>query len=162
MIRPAAPADAEILARAEWAIAEIPGRLAGRPGEIPVEAFTAKIVELESRGRYVVAEREGRIVGHAMLDPLPLQSTAHVFRLTLVVHPGHERRGIGTALLRHLVDWAEGDPRVARLELNVRETNPVAMHLYRKFGFEEEGRMRRRIRFPDGTEVDDVVMGRFV
>ena len=36
------------------------------------------------------------------------------------------------------------------------------MHLYRKFGFEEEGRMRRRIRFPDGTEVDDVVMGRLV
>ena len=162
MIRLAAPADAETLARAEWAVAEVPGRLAGRPGEIPVEAFAAKIVELETRGRYIVAERAGRIVGHAMLDPLTLESTAHVFRLTIVVHPGHEGQGIGSAMLRDLVDWAERDPRVSRLELNVRATNAVAIRLYRNFGFEEEGRMRRRIRFPDGSEVDDVVMGRFV
>lgn len=162
MIRLAVPADAETLARAEWAVAEVPGRLAGLPGEIPIEAFAAKIEELKTRGRYVVAERDGRIVGHAMLEPLLLRTTAHVFRLTIVVHPGHEGTGIGTEMMRDLVDWAERDPRVGRLELNVRATNAVAMRLYRKFGFEEEGRLRGRLRYPDGSEIDDVVMGRFV
>ncbi|HEX6850195.1 MAG TPA: GNAT family N-acetyltransferase [Candidatus Polarisedimenticolaceae bacterium] len=162
MIRLAEPEDAPTLAHAEWATAEVPGRLAGRPGEIPVEAFAAKIVELRTRGRYVVALRDGAIVGHALLDPMPLQATAHVFRLTIVVHPGHLGQGIGAEMLQDLVDWAERDPRVGRLELNVRDGNERAIRLYRRFGFEEEGRLRRRIRFPDGTEVDDLVMGRFV
>jgi putative acetyltransferase len=162
MIRLAEPGDAPILARAEWETAEVPGRLAGRPGEIPVEAFTAKIVELRTRGRYVVALRDGAIVGHALLEPMPLAATAHVFRLTIVVHPGNLGQGIGAELMQDLVDWAQRDPRVGKIELNVRDGNERAIRLYRRFGFELEGRLRRRIRFPDGTEVDDLAMGRFV
>jgi len=52
-----------------------------------LESFEKKIVELSKLGRYVVAEKDGKIVGHALLDPMPLEALSHVFRLTIVVHP---------------------------------------------------------------------------
>ena len=93
-IRPAEPRDAEAIARGEWATAETPGLLVGRPGEIPLEAFRAKIAELALSGCYRVAERDGTVVGHAMLDPMKLAANRHVFHLTIVVHPVHTGAGI--------------------------------------------------------------------
>lgn len=157
-LRPARPADAATLADAEREVARVPGRLVSRPHELRMEAFEAKIGALAERGRYVVAEQEGRIVGHALLDPLGLEAIAHVFRLTIVVHPGNERRGIGRALMQDLLDWAARSPEVGKVELAVRATNQAAIALYRQMGFVEEGRLAGRIRLPDGTRVDDLLM----
>ena len=72
--------DAEVLARAERAIAATPGLLVSVPSELTNERFAAKIAALGSadNGRYLVAEAEGQIVGHGMLDPLPLSAVRHV------------------------------------------------------------------------------------
>ncbi len=78
-------------------------------------------------------------------------ANAHVFRLTIVVHPGHRGRGIGRAMLGDLLAWAARDARVSKVELLVRATNEPAVRLYREFGFSEEGRFRQRVRQPDGT-----------
>jgi putative acetyltransferase len=139
-----------------------PGLLVSRPGEIAVERFEEKIEALATGGCYVVAEIEGSPVGHALLEPLgELTAISHVFTLTIVVHPGRFGQGIGTALLRHLLDWATHDARVTKVELRVRSTNTRAMGLYTKLGFVEEGRFRRRIRLEDGSFVDDVSMAWF-
>ena len=87
-IRSARIEDAAILAAAERTIAETPGLLVSRPSELIPESFEEKIVELSKIGRYVVAQKDGKIVGHALLDPMPLAAISHVFRLTIVVHPG--------------------------------------------------------------------------
>jgi RimJ/RimL family protein N-acetyltransferase len=161
-IRSAARSDAHLLWDAEQRTAMTPGLLAARPGEIPVEAFEAKIDSLATRGRYMVAELDGEPVGHAFLEPLgALAAIAHVFQLTMVVHPGHLGRGIGTALLGDLLDWAQRDARVRKIELRVRSTNQRAIGLYEKFGFREEGRFRSRIALPDGTFLDDLAMAWF-
>ena len=60
--------------------------LVSRPHELSLKAFEKKIVELAEIGRYIVAEKNGQIVGHAFLEPMPLEAIAHVFRLTIVVH----------------------------------------------------------------------------
>ena len=86
-IRDARIEDAAILAAAERATAETPGLLVSRLSELGLESFEKKIVELSKLGRYVVAEKDGKIVGHALLDPMPLEALSHVFRLTIVVHP---------------------------------------------------------------------------
>jgi RimJ/RimL family protein N-acetyltransferase len=160
-IRPARVEEAEILCAAEVESARIPGRLVGRPHEFKPEAFAAKIADLRDKGRYIVAEENGRPVGHAVLEPMPLERIAHVQRLTIVVHPGHHRKGVGTALMKDLVDWAAGNPAVGKIELLVRAVNPGAIELYRKFGFVEEGRFRNRIRLEDGTHLDDISMAWF-
>lgn len=160
-IRPARPSDAEHLARGEWETARTPGLLVSQPGEIPVEAFRSLIEELEPRGSYQVVELEGRIVAHGYLEPLGLSRLAHIYRLTIVVYPDWRGRGIGTTLLTSLMDWAREQPDLVKVELLVRATNERARHLYRKFGFFEEGRLTRRIRLDATTYIDDICMAWF-
>ena len=161
-IRTATRLDAATLWDAERRTALTPGLLASRPGEIAVELFEEKIEVLATGGRYVVAELDGSVVGHALLEPLGgLAAISHVFTLTIVVHPGMLGRGIGSALLRELLDWAAGDPRLTKVELRVRSTNARAIALYQKLGFVEEGRFRRRVRLEDGTLLDDLGMAWF-
>lgn len=160
-IRTATPEDAEAIAAAEEETRQVPGLLVGWPGEIPVEAYRGKIAKLADDGRYIVMEENGAPVGHAFLDPMPMRANAHVFTLTIVVHPGHVGRGVGRALLRDLLDWAQRDTRVGKIELNVRAGNLRAQHLYRSFGFVEEACFRRRVQRLDGEYEDDIGMAWF-
>jgi len=161
-IRTARPDDAAALCAAEQAIARTPGLLISRPEELYPEAFAALIKKLSDRaGCYFVAEENGSVVGHALLNPMELAALSHVFRLTIVVHSGHDGRGIGTALMQAVCNWATRFPKVHKVELLVRSTNERALSLYRKFGFVEEGRFRERVRLPDGSLVDEVSMAWF-
>src|SRR5690348_7904599 len=130
-IRLAEPADAETIAATEARTAQTPGLLVGWPGEIPPQAYRNKIAKLAHDGRYIVAEESGVVIGHAMLDPMPMRANAHVFMLTIVVHPDHTGRGVGEAMLHDLLDWATRDPRVGKVELKVRAGNARAQKLYR-------------------------------
>jgi RimJ/RimL family protein N-acetyltransferase len=160
-IRAAMPDDAETIAAAEEETRRTPGLLVGHPGEIPVEAYREKIAKLATDGRYIVAEEDGAPVGHAFLDPMPMRATAHVFTLTIAVHPGHVERGIGRAMLRDLLEWARDDARVGKVELNVRAGNLRARNLYRSSGFVEEARFHRRVHRLDGVYEDDIGMAWF-
>lgn len=69
MIRIAEERDAPAIARGERETAATPALLVGRPGEIPLAAYVAKIADLGPAGCYWVAEEQGRVIGHAFLDP---------------------------------------------------------------------------------------------
>jgi len=163
-IREARGEDAPLLAAAERAIASVPGTLASRPDEIDDEGVRRKILDLDDRGRgiYLVAERAGTVVGHALLEPLSLAATSHVVRLTIAVHEGHQRQGVGRALMHEILRWARSNPRVEKVELQVRSSNDGAIALYRSFGFVEEGRKTRRLRIGPNESLDDVYMALWV
>lgn len=160
-LRVARPEDAPSLAAAEAEVARTPGFLVSRPHELTADRFERKILELEATGRYIVAVEDGRAIGHALLEPMGLEAISHVYRLTIVVHPGHQDRGVGTALMKDVMSWAAGNDRVEKVELAVRAVNARAIHLYRKLGFEQEGQLRRRIRRPEGGYIDDILMAWF-
>lgn len=159
-IRAARVADAPLLAAAERAIAATPGLLVSLPAELTDERFAQKIAALDGadNGRYLVAETAGELVGHGMLDPLPLAAVRHVVHLTLAVHPGWQGRGVGRALLASLIDWARAAPAVEKIELHVRASNAAAQALYRKLGFAEIGRWQRKVKIAPGQYVADVAM----
>jgi ribosomal protein S18 acetylase RimI-like enzyme len=163
-IRPARESDAPLLAAAERAIARDPGRLASLPHEIVDDVVRKTILDLEDsrRGHYLVAEHGSEIVGHAFLETLPLAVTSHVVRLTIAVHEGHQRRGIGRALMNALLQWARSTPSVDKVELQVRSTNEPAIALYRSLGFVEEGRKTKRLKIGPGHYIDDVYMALWV
>ncbi len=149
--------DVPTLARAEREIAQTPGFLASRPNEIVDARFPARITD--PLGRFLVAEVDGAIVGHGVLEPLSLAVTRHVVQLTLAVHLGWQGKGIGRALLTALLEWARAAPHVERVELRVRSGNTAAIALYEQLGFVEEGRLKNRIKLGPGQYVDDVCMG---
>jgi ribosomal protein S18 acetylase RimI-like enzyme len=163
-IRSARTADAPVLAQAERAIAATPGFLVSHPDELIDERFQQKIAFLDGadNGRYLVAEADGQIVGHGMLDPLPLAAIRHVVHLTLAVHPGWQGRGVGRAILESLIAWAKSAPAVEKIELHVRSSNTTAQSLYRTLGFTEVGRWKRRIKIAPDHYLDDISMELFV
>ncbi|MBC8131868.1 MAG: GNAT family N-acetyltransferase [Deltaproteobacteria bacterium] len=83
---------------------------------------------------------DGRVAAHAFLEPMRMMGNAHVFTLNIVVHPGNTERGIGKALMTHMLSWAKEHPDLRKIELIVRSTNERAIGMYRKLGFVEEGR----------------------
>lgn len=160
-IRVARLDDAEAIAASEAETARTPGLLVGWPGEIPLAVYRDMIAKLATRGRYLVAVDASTLVGHALLDPMPMRGNAHVFKLNIIVRPSWLGHGIGTALLSKLLAWAQGDPRVGKVELNVRAGNLRAQRLYRQFGFVQEARFHRRVQRLDGIYEDDLGMAWF-
>jgi RimJ/RimL family protein N-acetyltransferase len=162
LIRRACSQDAKILCNAEKYWAARPGHLVSLPEELNPESFARKIDELNGKpkGLYIVAESEsGVIMGHALLDPMGLSRLSHIARLTIVVHPGFTRKGVGHLLMEELVSWAKNTENLEKIELLVRATNEQAVSLYKKFGFVEEGRLRNRIRLNQEEHIDDLTMG---
>jgi ribosomal-protein-alanine N-acetyltransferase len=96
--------------------------------------------------RYLVAERERRVVGYAgvwlMVDE------AHI--TTFGVLPDARRTGVGARMLLAVADLAL-ELGAARLTLEVRPTNAPARRLYERFGFAEVGR-RPRYYTDDGED----------
>lgn len=160
-IRSATLEDAPTLWQAEVATADQPGLLVSRPGEITLDQIESRIRTLASIGSYLVAVRDGVIHGHAYVEPMPLAAVAHVYRLTIVVHPGKTGSGTGTALLQHIQAWAQSNPTLRKVELLVRRSNSRAIRLYQQLGFVEEGILRERVRLVTGEYVDDLAMAWF-
>ena len=83
----------------------------------------------------------------------------HAMNLGLAVAPAAQGHGVGSALMAALCEYADRWAGVLRLELNVFVDNERALRLYRKFGFETEGRMRAYA-MRDGQYVDVYTMAR--
>ena len=108
----------------------------------------------------LVAERDGKIVGSAGMHPAgPALRRRHVVMIGLSVVAGAQRQGVGTALMQALCDYADRWMGVLRIELTVYDDNARAIALYRKFGFEIEGR-HRGYALRDGRYVDALTMAR--
>ena len=163
-IRDAQVEDAVKLAAAEREIAKIPGRLASRPHELKDEAFQEKIIALSKSetGKYIVIESNGAIVGHGLLDPFKLEVTAHAVDLTIAIHEGHQGKGLGKALLSHLIDWAKSNPRIEKIMLHVRSSNESAISLYEKMGFIVEGVRVKQIKLGPNSYLDNIAMALWV
>lgn len=84
---------------------------------------------------------------------------SHAAELGMAVADGWQGRGIGSALLQAALELADRWLNVRRLELTVYADNAIAIRLYKKFGFEVEG-LLRRYAFRDGAFVDSYAMAR--
>ena len=84
--------------------------------------------------RYYVAEEDGRLLGGCGV--LMIAGGGNITNVAIA--PEARNRGIGTALLRHLM--AEGDREgLTAYTLEVRVSNAAAIHVYEKLGFVSAG-----------------------
>jgi putative acetyltransferase len=83
----------------------------------------------------------------------------HAASLGMAVAEAWQGRGVGSALMNAAVSLADEWLNLTRLELEVYATNPSALKLYEKFGFEIEGTLREYA-FTEGRLVDAYTMAR--
>uniref|UniRef100_UPI0020C16C5C GNAT family N-acetyltransferase n=1 Tax=Lysinibacillus sp. D3C2_S12 TaxID=2941226 RepID=UPI0020C16C5C len=62
----------------------------------------------------------------------------HFASIRLAVKEEHQQKGIGSALMQAVENWSQ-QRDISRLELTVMEHNNVALHLFKKLGFQQEG-----------------------
>jgi len=109
---------------------------------------------------HLVAEVQGEVIASAGLHPVGAQlRRRHVMALGMSVATPWQGRGVGSALMTELCSYADNWLGVLRIELGVYADNLPAQALYRKFGFELEGR-QRAFALRDGEYVDSLMMAR--
>ncbi len=161
-VREAVPADATAMLRyAETLFAEPGLDLPVAPGEFHLTVADEEAVILDHASQpnavflLAVAE-DGSILGMLNCHGSARKALRHSCEMGISVANGHRSQGIGKALMRAMLDWAR-PAGVRRIELKVYARNDQAIHLYRSFGFEAEGRRRRAVH-QDGQYLDDLVM----
>lgn len=98
------------------------------------------------------------IAGIATINSSAKIKARHDGELGIVVAKRYQGQGIGTELIRQLIQWAKGNGVTTRLSLDTRADNVKAVELYMKFGFVVEG-CRRNSTLLDGKYYDLYVMG---
>ena len=98
-------------------------------------------------------EQQGRIVGYGVLSIAA--DEAHV--LNLCTAPGNEGQGLGQRMLQALLKIARGHG-AQRVFLEVRPSNPRAIELYDRSGFNEIGRRPRYYPAANNGREDAIVM----
>lgn len=135
----------EVAGEGRWIGAELP---------LDEEGDRATLIRSAERGSLFVAEVDGALVGMLGMH-LPRYLVAD---LGMNVKGGYRGQGIGSALLERAIAWArEGGAH--KIALQHWPHNDAAHALYVKFGFEQEGYLRRQYPRNNGEIWDAVVMG---
>lgn len=101
------------------------------------------------------------IVGDLCLKTFPDKPRRkHVGEFSIVVRDDWCGKGIGSALMRAMIDLADNWLNLLRLELYVYTDNEAAIHLYTKFGFTIEG-THSKSSYRNGQYSDTYSMVRF-
>ena len=123
-----------------------------------IEGFVSQAM---ARGLIMVAENEGGLIGslHAY-TPQPAQFSHCLSDLTIALSPDAQGQGLGQRLFETYIDRVRTlMPHIRRIELMCRESNIRALKLYERLGFIAEGRLKNRVRKPDGNFEDDLILG---
>jgi len=110
-------------------------------------------IESETQQSFSAVDDEGNLVGS-----LGIQLHGGVADLGMMVARDWRGRGVGSALLEAAIAWARSAD-AHKVALQHWPTNGAAIALYDKFGFVEEGVLRRHYRRRSGALWDAVVRG---
>lgn len=148
-LRPAGPGDAEFLrllyaSTRDAELALVDWDDAGRAAFLRMQ-FEAQDRHYRAQfpeARFDVIEREGRPIGRLYVD----RSPDEIRVIDIALLPEHRRRGIGTALLRAILEESVRGGRPVRL--HVERTSPAA-RFYERLGFVslDEGPIYRGLEF---------------
>lgn len=118
------------------------------PPRAELEAFYLDLYGL-GWPHFVALDEGNSIVGWTTVAPCTGQTRAHVGTVGIGLLPAWRGQGNGTRLLHAAIRraWQIG---LTRLELTVRADNTPAIALYRRLGFEEEGRLRNGMQLEHG------------
>ncbi|MBR5539116.1 MAG: GNAT family N-acetyltransferase [Clostridia bacterium] len=109
----------------------------GLPFTVQEEAEYLLHLENSKDGIMLLAKDNGKIVGNASLSRFP-RRMSHRGEISVTVLKDYWNRGIGGQLLGKIIEFAKANA-FDIIDLQVRNDNLSAIHLYEKFGFKTIG-----------------------
>ena len=127
----------------------------------PVAEMAARRAAVLKHGLpYVAAEIDGALVGYAYATPYrPRPAYRYTIEDSIYVAHGLDGRGVGSALLRTLIERCERGPWRQMLAVIGNSANAGSIALHRRLGFEPVGTLHA-VGFKLGRWVDTVLMQR--
>lgn len=126
--------------------------------EAPIDRARKREQNLER----IDSDRWGSLVAvgrdDAILGQIGLKDMRGLIEIGMLVAPDKRGQGIGSALLTAGLDWARLR-HAHKMTLQLWPDNETARSLYAKFGFVEEGYLKRQWKRRNGEIWDAVVMG---
>jgi RimJ/RimL family protein N-acetyltransferase len=135
-----------VAAEGRWIGGEAPSDRAARQ-----RAFDAYLSDPDAVS--FLAEANGKLIGN-----LGVEIRTGIANLGMMVDAGWRGHGVGSALMEACIGWAT-EHRAHKVVLEVWPHNTSAQGLYRKYGFEQEGLLKRHYRRRNGELWDAVRMG---
>jgi RimJ/RimL family protein N-acetyltransferase len=105
----------------------------------------------------LVATAGGEVIGSLAFRGGTMARTRHDGTFGVAIAKHWRGVGVGSVLIERMIAWAKEHPEIERIGMEVFETNPGALRLYRRFGFQEEGRRRAAMRMGE-RRVDAIQM----
>jgi RimJ/RimL family protein N-acetyltransferase len=107
---------------------------------------------------YLVAQVDGNVIANSELGRGTFGCERHVGRLGIVIRNGFRNVGIGTEMMKALIEQARG-MGLKVLTLSAFASNERARHVYQKVGFTEVGRIPRKF-YKQGKYIDEILMAK--
>ncbi len=124
-----------------------------------IDATASFLSSLTGRDRGFVAVENGRVVGFSVLIANREPCRSHSAFIAVMVDTNFQQKGIGHKLLKQLVDRADNELMLHRLELLVLTDNEKAIKLYKNLGFMVEA-TKKHAAVVKGEFVSEYLMGR--
>lgn len=123
-----------------------------------------KVIEFQSgliskNGPVYYALNGEKVIGWCDIFPEENPRQNHRGSLGMGIISGYRNQGIGSKLVAKVLEHAKHFG-LEKVELNVYTSNLAAIQLYKKFGFEEEG-IIKKYRKLNGTYFDCLAMAKF-
>lgn len=132
------------------------------PGEFGIsveqeEAFLDTISK-QSNAIYLIAHNGDKIIGGLNFSGGSRPRIAHTGEFGVSVLRDYWGNGIGTELIKSLIEWCKQSGIIRKINLRVRTDNLSAIHVYKKLGFVEEGVISREF-YINNRFYDTLFMG---
>lgn len=166
VIRQARPEDAEaLIAHAESVMAEQIFSMT-EPGEFQMSIAQERewIQGMNENPNHFlrVAEAQGKIVGMINLSNGHRRRISHTAEFGMSVDRPFRNQGIGRLLIQAMLDWAHENPKLEKISLKVHADNARAIHLYQSLGFQQEGYLKKELKYGPNHYVDTIILAKWV
>lgn len=108
----------------------------------------------------VVEDEQKKLVGICGLHLEQNPRMRHSASLGISVSKDYQGMGVGRKLMEAILDLSDNWLMLVRVELCVFTDNEKALALYKKMGFEVEGRKKYAV-IRNGKYIDEYIMGRY-
>lgn len=128
------------------------------PLSVSDQVTSIKATNEQKNATMLLAIVDESIVGIGTIHSDQKIKSKHSGELGIVVSKKFQGQGIGTEIIKRLIDWCKSNGITKRIQLDTRTDNELAVKLYKKFGFEIEGELKNST-FLNGTYYHLYVMG---